>query len=404
MPAHRPARAPVALRRGALLSLHLVAACGETGDASGPGTTGTPPGTTTGIMTSTTSTTATPTTDASTSNDATTDATPTGDAGTTSTTSTTGSTADTTSSAASDDTTGEILETICAPWPAPASPYDQSVVPIEVEPQDPAAVKIVLVAGAPSLDHPPGAHEFFAGTALFARMLCQVPGVVPVLVKDGWPANEQVFVGAAAIVFYLDGRDAHPLTDPAKYAALAPAIAAGAGFVNLHYAVDYHPALGAQILPWLGGYYEDGYSVNPIWQAHYADLPAHPVTNGVDPLTINDEWYYNMRWLDGMPGITAILKDVPPEETRTTPDTQAHPGRSEITAWTFDRPDGGRGFGSTGGHWYGNWIDSVDTPDAAKLRRIVVNGILWSANVPVPPEGAPVTLDPADQGMYLDTK
>jgi hypothetical protein len=323
------------------------------------------------------------------------------DALTTDDTSSTGSTADTSSS---DGTTGEITEIICAPWAAPASPYDQSVVPIEVEPQDPAAVKIVLVAGAPSLDHPPGAHEFFAGTALFARMLCQVPGVVPVVVKNGWPANEQVFDGAAAIVFYLDGRDHHPLADPAKYAALAPAIAAGAGFVNIHYAVDYHPALGAQILPWLGGYYEDGHSVNPIWQAHYAELPAHPVTYGVDPLTINDEWYYNMRWLDGMPGITAILEDVPPEETRTTPDTQAHPGRSEITAWTFDRPDGGRGFGFTGGHWYGNWIDSVDTPDAAKLRRVVLNGILWSARVPVPAEGAPVTLDPADQGMWLDTK
>lgn len=111
------------------------------------------------------------------------------------------------------------------------------------------------------------------------------------------------------------------------------------------------------------------------------------MATGVDAFTVNDEWYYNMRWLDG-----------------TTPDTQAHPGRSEITAWTFDRADGGRGFGFTGGHWYGNWIDTVDTPDAAKLRRVVINGILWSANIPVPPGGAPVTLDPADQGMWLDTK
>ena len=32
------------------------------------------------------------------------------------------------------------------------------MVPIEVPPQNPAATKIVLVAGAPCLDHDPGAH------------------------------------------------------------------------------------------------------------------------------------------------------------------------------------------------------------------------------------------------------
>lgn len=296
------------------------------------------------------------------------------------------------------------VDAVCAPWAVPAGPQDQSVVPVEVLPNNPAATRVVLVAGAPSLDHPSGAHEFFAGTAILAKLLCQTPGVVPVIVRNGWPADESVFVGASAVVFYLDGRDAHPLADPAKYAVLKPVIEAGAGFVNLHYAVDYNPAVGAQILPWLGGHYEDGYSVNPIWQATYADLPAHAVANGVAPFTVNDEWYYNMRWIEGMPGVTAILQSVPPDSTRTTPDTQAHPGRSEITAWTFDRPDGGRGFGLTGGHWHGNWTDSVDAPDAAKLRRVVVNGILWAAKVDVPAEGAPVELDPADGGRWLDSK
>jgi hypothetical protein len=296
------------------------------------------------------------------------------------------------------------VDAICAPWAAPANQFDQSVVPVEVEPLNPASTKIVLVAGAPSLDHPSGAHEFFAGSALLARLLCQTPGVVPVLVKNGWPTNEKVFAGAKAIVFYLDGRDAHPLADPAKLAILEPYVDAGAGFANLHYAVDYNPAVGDQILPWLGGYFRAGYSVNPVWQATYGALPSHEVANGVGPFTVNDEWYYDMWWTAGMPGVTPILQAVPPEATRTTPDTMANPGRSETTAWAHDRPGGGRGFGFTGGHWHGNWTDSVDAPDASKLRRIVTNGILWTAHVPVPAGGAPVDFDPANGGRWLDTK
>src|SRR5436190_18582922 len=67
-------------------------------------------------------------------------------------------------------------------------PYDQSGVPLEVEPKDPKAIKIVLVAGRQS--HGPGDHEFFAGSALLMKMLKQTPNVAPVMVRDGWPKNE----------------------------------------------------------------------------------------------------------------------------------------------------------------------------------------------------------------------
>ena len=392
-----PARALSSLSGGLWLALPL-AACTP---ASGDGETGsTTTATSTPASTTTTESDPAPTsTSESTSSANTTSA-------NTSSANTTSANTSTTDDSSTTDSTGHTypIDAICAPWPAPANPFDQSVVPVEVPPNNPASTKIVLVAGAPSLDHPPGAHEFFAGSAILAKLLCQTPGVTPVIVKNGWPTDETIFSGASSIVFYLDGRDTHPLADPAKYAALKPHIEAGAGFVNLHYAVDYNPPVGAQILPWLGGYYEAGYSVNPIWKATYAALPAHPIANGVPAFTVNDEWYYDMRWIDGMVGVTSILQSVPPEETRTTPDTQAHPGRSETTAWAFDRPDGGRGFGLTGGHWHGNWTDSVDAPDAPKLRRVVVHGILWTAGVEIPIDGAPVDFDPADGGNWLDTK
>jgi hypothetical protein len=53
-------------------------------------------------------------------------------------------------------------------------PYDQSGVPIEVQPTDPSLTKIVLVAGRPS--HSQGEHEFFAGCAILMKLFQENPG------------------------------------------------------------------------------------------------------------------------------------------------------------------------------------------------------------------------------------
>ena len=89
-------------------------------------------------------------------------------------------------------------------------PYDQSKVPLEVEPPKGfKGKKVVLVAGRKS--HGPGDHEFFAGTAILMNLLKQTDGVWPVMARDGWPKDEKIFDGAAAILFYMDGRDGHPV-------------------------------------------------------------------------------------------------------------------------------------------------------------------------------------------------
>src|SRR5947208_8913665 len=88
-------------------------------------------------------------------------------------------------------------------------PYDQSKVPLEVQPTDPGLKKIVLVAGRQS--HGPGDHEFFAGCAILMKLLQQTPGVFPVLARDGWPKNEKIFDNAKAVVFYMDGGGGHPI-------------------------------------------------------------------------------------------------------------------------------------------------------------------------------------------------
>jgi type 1 glutamine amidotransferase len=279
-------------------------------------------------------------------------------------------------------------------------PYDQSKVPLGVEP--PAGFKgkkIVLVAGVKS--HGPGDHEFFAGTAIMMNLLKQTPGVWPVMVRDGWPKDEKVFEGADALVFYMDGRGGHPVVQ--KDAAgdrmdrIQKLMDKGVGWVNLHFAVDYEIRDGKRVLGWMGGYYEPGYSINPHWDAEVRSLPTHPITRGVKPFVLRDEWYYNMRFQPEMKNVTPILTALPPDNTRGTEAARMNKGRPEHMAWAYDRADGGRGFGFTGGHFHRNWGDE-------NFRKLVVNAILWSAKVDVPKEGAKVEFDPADLNKNLDKK
>jgi trehalose utilization protein len=287
--------------------------------------------------------------------------------------------------------------------PAPAvDPYDQSKVPLEVEPPaDFKGKRILIVAGKAS--HGPGAHEFFSGSAILMNLLKQTPGVFPIMARDGWPKNEKLLETADTLVFYMDGRQGHPVVQGNRMDLLQKQLDRGAGWVNLHYAVDYLPQHGERVLGWMGGYYDVRISTNPHWDATIRTLPKHAITNGVKPFTINDEWYFNMHWagdavdVKDAKGVTPILQAVPPDNKRGTADAKKYPGRIETMAWAFERPNGGRGFGFTGGHNHANWADE-------NFRRVVVNAILWSAKVDVPEGGAKVDFDAADLNKNLDKK
>lgn len=280
-------------------------------------------------------------------------------------------------------------------WAAEIDPYDQSGVPLEKQPTDPSKAKIVLVAGRQS--HGPGDHEFFAGCAILMKMLQQTSGVAPVMARDGWPKKADTFEGAKAVVFYMDGGGGHPILQKEHREVVQKLMDKGVGFVNLHYAVEYPKSQSDHVLQWLGGYYETNYSTNPHWVAEIKSLPKHPITRGVKPFTIRDEWYFNIRFKPELDGVTPILKATPPDNVRGTEAAREHKGRSEILAWAFDRANGGRSFGFTGGHTHKNWGEE-------NFRRLVVNAILWSAKVEVPKDGAKVEMDPDELKRNLDDK
>ncbi|HVY68972.1 MAG TPA: ThuA domain-containing protein, partial [Verrucomicrobiae bacterium] len=250
--------------------------------------------------------------------------------------------------------------------------------------KDPA--KIVFIAGPPS--HGPGEHEHRAGCLLLQACLQGVPGVTTEVYSNGWPANpDDAFAGAATIVVYSDGGPGHPLLQDDHLAKIGALMNKGVGLVCLHYAVEPTKEKGeTEFLNWLGGCFEVDRSVNPTWLADYSKLPNHPITRGVKPFEIKDEWYFFMRFRDGMHGVTPILGAVPPESTMSRPDGphEGNPavraavknGDVEYTAWAGERAGGGRGFGFTGGHYHKNWGND-------NVRKLVLNAILWTAKVEV---------------------
>jgi len=223
--------------------------------------------------------------------------------------------------------------------------------------------KVVFVAGKPS--HGYAGHEHNAGCLLLARLLNEnVPGVLATVYRNGWPQDPTAFDCADALVLFSDGGSGNPVIPHlSQVDALAKR---GVGLAFLHYAVEVPKEVaGRQFLDWIGGYFETFWSVNPHFKAEFKSFPQHPITRGVRPFAIDDEWYYHMRFRPNMEGVTPVLTCVPPDSTRerkdgphsNNPTVRAGKGQPEHVGWARQRPDGGRGFGFTGGHWQWNWAN-----------------------------------------------
>lgn len=247
--------------------------------------------------------------------------------------------------------------------------------------------KIVLVAGKDS--HGPGEHEFEAGVHCLRRCLDRVEGVIAADYYQGWPADPTAFDNADAVFSYADGGAGHPFLQQDHLEVIAALVKKGVGVGFCHYAVEVpRDRGGPQFLQWIGGYYESGYSANPVWDARFAALPEHPVTRGVLPFATRDEWYFNMRFRPDESGVVPILQDTPSEATRKNrysgcgpyPHIVQDQGRRETVMWVVDNPGQNRGFGFTGGHFHANWADD-------NQRKLVLNALLWLAKGEVPAGG-----------------
>jgi type 1 glutamine amidotransferase len=249
-----------------------------------------------------------------------------------------------------------------------------------------AEARVLIVVG-PS-NHPPGSHEVAAGGRVLKHCLERmenVPGVKADVVTE-WPKEQAALDAVGTVVFIGDQFPPMRMPDSAAIMEkLGAMMKRGCGIVCVHYATGLraedvaedgaHPLLG-----WLGGYFatkcKHHQSIAKIYQAATITpaAPAHPVSRGWREFTLHDEPYIN-NYFGGegnalLPGVTVLATSMLPPESP----------KSERVAWCIERADGGRGFGIVMPHFYKNWR-------VEDLRRFILNGIVWTAKLDIPPLG-----------------
>jgi hypothetical protein len=268
-------------------------------------------------------------------------------------------------------------------------------------------------------------HEFNAGVQLLAKCLQGHDDQWKITyVLNGWPKDESLLEGADAVVFYMDGGGGHEVVQESgrRMKFIDGLAARGVGIGCMHFAVEVVPdQAGKEFKRWIGGHYEHMFSCNPIWEPSFSELPNHPITRGVEPFQVKDEWYFNMRFAKDREGanlsgnkiadtesgkFTPILVASPSDDVRDGPyvyppgpyaHIEGNRGRAEAMMWAIERPDGGRGFGFTGGHFHDNWGNDA-------FRKTILNACLWLAKIEVPEGGVLSQLTPQDLNANLDIK
>lgn len=254
-----------------------------------------------------------------------------------------------------------------------------------------ADTKVVLIAGAKS--HAAGEHEYEKGMMAFMHCLDTSLNVRHVHVEtytNGWPQDERALDDADTIVIYSDGaaKDrVHPLVRDNHMPALERQMRRGCGLVLIHWTLNLPSKLGNEtFLPWVGGFKDYENPPRPIGEPlrvqDWSKQASHPICRGVTPFDMPQDEAYKTpeRLLSDDPGFTPILP------------LPGKPG-DPVWAWAWQRKDGGRGFGFSGGHFHSVWAND-------NLRKVMLNAILWTAKKAVPDDGsissmpAPLTTPP----------
>jgi type 1 glutamine amidotransferase len=244
--------------------------------------------------------------------------------------------------------------------------------------------KLVLIAGKKS--HGPvgnGIHDYGWSVRLIRAMLQRSNVAQDVRVEahlGAWPRDPATLNDADTVLIISDGRDgtlyeeAPHLATPERVRAFDAVMKRGCGLMTFHFSTFAPEKHRAEVLRWNGGYFQweqDGkrawYSAIRTVEAEVAVGSKHPVARGVTPFRLREEFYYNLR----------LSPDAVP--VASVPDLKGRAPDGNVVAWALQR-EAGRGFGTTCGHFYDNWRNPM-------FRKLMLNGLVWSAGVEVPAGG-----------------
>lgn len=245
------------------------------------------------------------------------------------------------------------------------------------------AKKIVLIAGAMDKGHPPGTHEYEKTVRLFKHALdnaSNVKGIRTEAHLNGWPEQANTLDTADTIVLVSSGSDRnpkdHPLLVGDRLANLQKQMNRGCGLVLVHWSTFIpNDVAKSHIMDWVGGHFD--YQSGPAKNGWYSKIQTttvkatpgeHPISRGMKPFEIKDEFYYNLKFRVDQPQVVPVLTV---EMGKDGPQT---------VAWALEKNSGSRGFGFTGGHFFDHWRTE-------QYRKMLLNAILWTAHAEVPEKG-----------------
>jgi putative membrane-bound dehydrogenase-like protein len=247
--------------------------------------------------------------------------------------------------------------------------------------------KVLFIAG--NTQHRHGFHEYRAGSILLANALNE--SGLPVEAKVywyGWPEDESIFDGVDACVIYADNGGQFG----EKYAFLDNKVQNGMGILFMHYGVHPTKEVGeAYFKKWIGGYFDDAFSVNPSWVAEMKPKAGHPIARGLpSSFQTFDELYWNLNFDSKNPQVYPLVSAIPNKQNMVRYGSSKFwnqlaakkLGTEQAIIWCRDPEKGARGAGFVGGHYHRNW--AIDN-----YRKMALNTIAWVTRMEVPENGVP---------------
>lgn len=228
--------------------------------------------------------------------------------------------------------------------------------------------RILLVGQGPD-NHKPTTHEYMAGMRIVHAMLHKVEGLQPVIVKaDGkWEGGPDL-IDSADGVFLFVSEGARWVSDhPARLAALQRLEKRGGGFACWHWGMGTRRVEPiAAFVELFGGCHGGPDRKHRVMQGINVAVPSsqHPITRGVKPFTVTEEFYYALKFGKEPSRVTPLL-------------TIEQDAGTHVVGWAWDRPSGGRSFGFSGGHFHKTW-------QLSQYRRIAAQAALWVMKVEPP--------------------
>ena len=162
-----------------------------------------------------------------------------------------------------------------------------------------AADRTLLLLGQRPDGHPAGTHEYMAAQRIVQHILKDVPGLKTEIVQadDPWSEGPELLARADGVVLFVSEGAKWISADPRRYEAFARLAQRKAGFTVFHWGTGTKDA--ANIAPFVSlfgachGGPDRKYTFFDEIEINFT--PQHPITAGLSPLKLREEYYYRLK-------------------------------------------------------------------------------------------------------------